>query len=194
MSLLIYFGLYFLLAFVWRSFVVYWRTGRNPFVFPAADDAYGYVGRAFKLLVLALAILVTVNAFSPGVLNAVGGLEDLRGPITYYMGWALLVFAFAWLTAAQAQMGNAWRIGIDKEVPTELVKKGLFSLGRNPIFLSMRVSLAGLLLVLPNAVTLVILIAGELLIQMQVRLEEDHLRELHGDRYLAYCKKVRRWL
>lgn len=53
---------------------------------------------------------------------------------------------------------------------------------------------AGAVLVATSAATLVLLVAGELLVQVQVRLEEQHLAGLHGERYAAYCKRVRRWL
>jgi protein-S-isoprenylcysteine O-methyltransferase Ste14 len=91
-------------------------------------------------------------------------------------------------------MGLSWRIGIDTAHATELVQHGLFGVSRNPIFLAMRLSLLGLLLVYPAAATLALLVAGEILIQVQVRLEEQHLLGLHGDAYRAYCARVRRWL
>jgi protein-S-isoprenylcysteine O-methyltransferase Ste14 len=108
--------------------------------------------------------------------------------------WCLLLLALGWLLVAQAQMGTAWRVGIDKGQATPLVQHGLFARSRNPIFLSMRMALLGLVLVAPSAATLVLLVAGELLMQVQVRLEEQHLAGLHGERYAAYCKRVRRWL
>jgi protein-S-isoprenylcysteine O-methyltransferase Ste14 len=194
MSLFIFFVAYFFFGFVWRSVLVYRHTGKNPFVLPATDDAHGYVGRAFKLTMLAVAALVTVNAFFPGVLNRVGVISHLKGSISTSIGWALLLVSVAWLGVAQAQMGNSWRIGIDTQSRTELVSTGLFSVSRNPIFLSVRASLLGLFLVLPNAVSLTILVAGELLVQVQVRLEEQHLSKLHGEAYLAYKAKVRRWI
>ena len=91
-------------------------------------------------------------------------------------------------------MQKSWRIGIDEDVKTELVQTGLFKLSRNPIFLGMRVMLLGLFLVLPSAATLVILFVGDLLIQIQVRLEEEFLTRTHGKTYLAYQKQVRRWI
>ena len=54
--------------------------------------------------------------------------------------------------------------------------------------------LLGVFLIIPNAVTLIILITGELLIQIQVRLEEEFLTRAHGQAYLAYQKQVRRWV
>jgi protein-S-isoprenylcysteine O-methyltransferase Ste14 len=58
----------------------------------------------------------------------------------------------------------------------------------------MRLGLLGFWLVLPHAATLAVLIAGELLMQVQVRLEEHHLRTSHGDDYAGYVARVRRWL
>ena len=67
-------------------------------------------------------------------------------------------------------------------------------MSRNPIFLGMRLTLLGLFLILPNAFTLVVMVAGDLLMQIQVRLEEDFLTKTHGETYLNYCKRTRRWI
>jgi protein-S-isoprenylcysteine O-methyltransferase Ste14 len=95
---------------------------------------------------------------------------------------------------AQAQMGESWRIGIDEERRTPLVRKGVFGLCRNPIFLGMMLTLLGLFLVTPNAVTLLVLTLGVVLIQIQVRLEEEFLSKTHGEHYAEYRRHVRRWL
>lgn len=91
-------------------------------------------------------------------------------------------------------MGKSWRIGIDAGAAPPLVRTGLFAISRNPIFLGMRVSLLGLFLVLPNAVTLAVLLVAETLIQVQVRLEEEHLQRVHGTAYATYRRSARRWL
>ncbi len=61
--LLIYFVAFFLLAFVVRSVLVYRSTGINPLVLQRTQDAYGYVGMAFTVLVLGCAAVVTLLAF-----------------------------------------------------------------------------------------------------------------------------------
>ena len=193
-GLLGYFALYFFFGFVWRSILVFRQTGINPIVLPATDDAYGYVGRAFKLAMLACTGVVLVVTFVERADVWLGSYPALQASTLRLTGWGLLVLALGWLLVAQAQMGVAWRVGIDARQPTPLVQHGLFSRSRNPIFLSMRVALLGLALVAPSAATLVLLFAGELLMQVQVRLEEQHLSGLHGERYAAYCHRVRRWL
>ena len=91
-------------------------------------------------------------------------------------------------------MGNSWRIGIDSEHRTTLVEAGVFKLSRNPIFVGMTLTLFGLFLVIPNVGTLITLLVGFILIGIQVRLEEDYLSTIHGDEYLQYQRRVRRWL
>ena len=55
-------------------------------------------------------------------------------------------------------------------------------------------SVSGYFLVLPNAVTLVIVMLDLALIQVQIRVEEDFLAGQHGEDYARYCAAVRRWI
>jgi protein-S-isoprenylcysteine O-methyltransferase Ste14 len=91
-------------------------------------------------------------------------------------------------------MKDSWRIGIDRDMKTALITAGLFSFTRNPIFLGMLLVLAGLFLLTPNAATLIFWIVGYILIQLQIRLEEEYLSRQHGEQYDEFCKKVPRRL
>lgn len=193
-ALLIYYVVVFIVAFVARSLLVYRRSGVNPLVLPSSADAYGYVARAFKVTIAGIAVVVIALAVSPDAQIYLGRWAALSPRPLAYVGWALLIASLLWLVVAQAQMGASWRIGIDDKRRTELVQHGLFTWSRNPIFLAMRINLVGLFLVFPSAITLALLVAGEILMQIQVRLEEKHLMTLHGQIYDAYRAKVRRWL
>lgn len=188
----VYFIFYFALAFGWRSYVVYRRSGLNPFVLAHGDDAHGYVGRMVGLVMVGCAIVATAPlALSPATLSRL--MMFAPNYAVQLVASTLLGVSLLLLLIAQAQMGNSWRIGIDQAHSTTLVRHGLFRYSRNPIFLSMRVTLLGLCLLLPSVLTVVLLVAGEILMQVQVRLEEAHLSNLHGDAYDAYCRDVRRW-
>jgi protein-S-isoprenylcysteine O-methyltransferase Ste14 len=91
-------------------------------------------------------------------------------------------------------MGESWRIGVDREHGTKLARAGVFRISRNPIFLGMMVTLLGLLLVIPNAITLMTFVLGVALINIQVRLEEEYLKATHGEEYVRYTQRVRRWI
>lgn len=190
----VYLVIYFAVAFVWRSVVVYKTTGINPYVLGGSDNAYDYIGIVFRLTFLAVVgVIVLFSAFY-GFYDYAAPLRWLERDFVRWFGLVLLVGSLVWTAIAQFQMGASWRIGIDKKNRTELVEKGLFSVSRNPIFLGMRLALAGFFLTIPNAVTLLTLVLGDVLMQIQVRLEEEHLKNLHGERYEEFCKKVRRWI
>jgi protein-S-isoprenylcysteine O-methyltransferase Ste14 len=91
-------------------------------------------------------------------------------------------------------MGEAWRIGIDTEHRTPLVQTGIYRISRNPIYIGVVITLSGLFLIIPNALTLLIMIVGLVLIGVQVRLEEEHVGKMYPLEYADYCQRVRRWL
>jgi protein-S-isoprenylcysteine O-methyltransferase Ste14 len=58
----------------------------------------------------------------------------------------------------------------------------------------MRIALLGFFFALPNAFTLVAVVLADILMQMQVRIEEEFLTGVHGDKYREFCSRVRRWI
>lgn len=109
---------------------------------------------------------------------------------------AFLLFAgsFLFIAAAQVQMGASWRIGVPKEGPGALVAHGLFRWSRNPIFVGMIGTLIALFLWSPHIGTAAVLAATWTLVLIQVRIEEEALREKHGAAYEAYSLEVPRWI
>lgn len=186
--------LYLGVAFVGRSWLVYRRTGINPFVLGSSDSAHDFIGRIFKFTTASLLVVIFVYALSPATYIYFEPVMWLDRPWIQGLGVLLLVASFAWTAVSQAQMGDSWRIGIDHQRETELVQDGIYSRSRNPIFVGMRLTMLGVFLCLPNALTLAVFILSDVLIQIQVRLEEEHLLRLHGDAYRQYRGRVRRWL
>ena len=193
MGLLVYFALFFLAAFFWPTWRLWRRHGTNALVLPRDETAQGLVGRWFRLTLFAIPIvLVPIGLGAP--IATVGRLAWIDIDIMRISGWAILAPSLAWVVVAQTEMGALWRIGIDAAAQPPLVRTGLFALSRNPIFLGMRFALLGLFFVLPTGATLGILLLGEALIQIQVRLEEAHLSVAVGSAYEDYRRATRRWL
>jgi protein-S-isoprenylcysteine O-methyltransferase Ste14 len=188
----IYFLLYFGIAFVLKSMIIGKRIGKTPLVLPTDDSPYGLIGLYFKITLLGMFLYVLLFSFLPKWYPYFLPIIQMQTNAIRYTGLGLLGFALFWTIVAQGQMKNSWRIGIDKELKTEFVTNGLFAHSRNPIFLGMIVSLIGLFLTTPNALTILFLILGYVLIQIQIRLEEEFLTELHQQSYLLYKQKVRR--
>ncbi len=191
---LVYSLVMFALAFFWPTLRVYKQTGLNPYRLGSSDSAHDFIGRMFRVTLLGILALVSLYAFLPHVYTYLAPITWLEQPSLKFMGWVLLVASLLWILIAQKQMQASWRIGIDQENKTELIQHGLFAISRNPIFLGMRVMLLGFFLILPSSLTLLFWLLGDVLMQIQVRLEEAYLSPLHGSIYHHYCQKVRRWL
>lgn len=190
--IVVFFLLYLLLAFAWPTVRAYKMTGINPVTFGNSDSAHDFVGRWFKILIGFTLLSVTGYCFPDDVYPYMAPLDYLHLPALQGIGTILAIGSLIWISVAQFQMGASWRIGLDHKNKTPLIRHGLFSVSRNPVFLGMLVSLLGFFLLLPNALTFLVLITGYLLIQIQIRLEEEFLLTQHGKAYKMYSQKVRR--
>jgi len=190
----LYLVIFFATAFLWRSFLVRKRTGVNPYMLGNRDTAHGYAGFLFRLVFLACICIVTLYVLWTDGYQYLTPIYWLQLPIVVYLGIGLLIVSLIWILIAQAQMGDSWRIGIDSDRTTELVRRRFYRWSRNPIFLGMRFTLLGFFLTLPSAAALAILTLGNALVQIQVRLEEEYLLRTHGESYRVYCQQTPRWL
>jgi protein-S-isoprenylcysteine O-methyltransferase Ste14 len=196
MKTLLFFYLLVVLAvtFVWPSWRVWRKIGVNPVTFGQTDNAHDFIGRWFKILLVLLGVATAIFSFGGSFYQWLTPVTWLETDFLVGVGCIVLGTTLLWVVLAQWQMGQSWRIGIDEANKTPLVTNGIFAWSRNPIFLGMLGMLLGLLLVMPNAFSLTFLVAGYLLLQVQVRLEEDFLTAQHGEGYRAYQQRVRRWL
>ncbi|MFZ5440661.1 MAG: methyltransferase family protein [Myxococcota bacterium] len=111
------------------------------------------------------------------------------------VGAVLALTGLVLTLVAQAQMRQSWRIGVRPGERTPLVTTGLFALVRNPVFSGMLLFSVGLLLLWPNAVSLVATAALLLGVELQVRfVEEPALRTLHGAEWSAWAQRVGRFV
>lgn len=185
---------YFLIVFVLPSVRVKRKTGINPYVFKNTDSAHDFLGKVSAPITSLIFIVALVNLFYPEGLHYFAPFTWLEISILKYAGFAFIHLALLWIIVAQVQMSSSWRVGIDHSAKTELKTNGLFSVSRNPVFLGMLITLVGVFLIFPNAITMLVFVSSTLLFQVQVRLEEEYLNSIHADAYLHYCKKVSRWI
>jgi len=149
--------------------------------------------RIFPPAVPLLTILVGVG------LNRVWPLDlgfELPTPGRYWLGglivagailglglWSVLLFR------RSGQNENPWK-------PTpRIVERGPFRVTRNPMYLQMVLVCVGVAIVLGNVWILALTpLCGWLLQRYAILPEEAYLERKFGDAYLAYKRRVRRWL
>lgn len=189
-----YFFIYLAAAFVWPSLRTYRQTGINPITFGHTDSAHDFIGTCFKLLFVLILANIVVYGIGKSIYRYLLPADFLRYPQIQWIGGSLCLLSLAWTVLAQHQMGRSWRIGIDEAHTTLLKTTGLFAVSRNPIFLGMIVTLVGLFLVIPNAVSFMVTVLGYVLIQIQIRMEEAFLLNRHRANYQQYKDRVPRLL
>ena len=185
--------LYIKVTFVWPTLRVWRTTGINAFIFGKEDNVHNYVGKWSRILVALIIVCITIFIAGDAVYQYI-----MPVPYLEYRWLRIVSIVFCFISLLTTMLGHfdmaqSWRIGIDKINEAPLVQTGLFRFSRNPVFLSMIVILICIFFLMPNAITLVILVSGYILIQLQVRLEEEFLLQKHGEIYKRYCEKVRRW-
>jgi protein-S-isoprenylcysteine O-methyltransferase Ste14 len=117
------------------------------------------------------------------------------GPWGVAAGVAVTLAGIASTYAAQVSMGSSWRIGVREDERTQLVVGGAFTVVRNPIFSCMLLTATGLLLLLPNALSVAALASLLAAVELQVRVvEEPYLLRTHGQRYRDYARRVGRFV
>ena len=189
-----YFVLYFLFLIVVRTFAVRKKIGKNPIVLSKSDDAHGLISTYFLVWILILGLYTFAFSLFPTTYPYFFPIDYLQSGYLKIFGMLILMVSLIWTYIAQAHMRESWRVGIDESQKTSLVTQGVFRYSRNPIYLGMLASVLGLVLVTPNALTILLLVVGYVLIQIQVRLEEDFLMKMHGPSYTDYKNSAARFI
>ncbi|MCM1327667.1 MAG: isoprenylcysteine carboxylmethyltransferase family protein [Lachnoclostridium sp.] len=117
---------------------------------------------------------------------------------------------FLWLRAAGVILGilgvgvfvvsvitmrDSWRAGVPKGEKTELVTSGIYAYSRNPAFLGFDFIYIGELLMFFNWYLFAVTLLAVIMLHLQiVNVEEDYLITAFGEEYLAYRKKVCRYI
>jgi protein-S-isoprenylcysteine O-methyltransferase Ste14 len=149
--------------------------------------------RIFPPAVPVLTILIGVG------LNRVWPVDlgfGLPAPERYWLGGVIVAGAILGLGRSAVRL---IRQGGQSENPwkptTQIVDRGPFRFTRNPLYLQMLLVCVGVAVILMNWWVLALTpVCGWLLQRFAILPEEAYLERKFGDTYLAYKRRVRRWL
>jgi protein-S-isoprenylcysteine O-methyltransferase Ste14 len=189
---LVLFAVFGVLGFGWRSWLQHRRTGSTGF--------RGVSGRTGSLEWIAgagfvIALVVAVAAPILQRANVIEPVGMLRALWIQVIGIVVATAGIAATVDAQLEMGDAWRIGVDEQETTTLVRTGVFGRVRNPIYTAMFTFGIGIALLTPNLVAFAGFVLLVATIELQVRrVEEPYLLRTHGDAYRDYTASVGRFI
>ena len=144
--------------------------------------------------VLLFFYMILANTFDLPRFGAVLTSNETSSAIAAWIGAVLCLLAIVLFLWGLVSFGKSFRVGIDTNKPGNLVTSGAFSISRNPLYMAFFMILAGIFLIFPTWLFFAYFIAGLWVIDRQVCLEENSLRDIYGKEYNDYCNKVRRYI
>jgi len=121
---------------------------------------------------------------------------ELPAPARYWIGGLIVLLAIPGLgywavrtMRGSGQSENPWK------PTTEILDRGPFRFTRNPMYLQMLVACVGFAIILWNVwILLLTPLCAWVLDRFAILPEEAYLERKFGDVYLAYKRRVRRWI
>lgn len=184
----IYLGLiliFFILAFAIRNIKTYLIT-KQPIK-----------GKSLKLTmsILVSTIIYVLILLRLTMLNSYWFEIDFSNfLIIKYVGLAFVSLGFVFGILALIAMKNSWRVGIKYDQKTDLVTSGIFRFSRNPYFFSYDILILGYILIFPSIILIILHLALVIIFHNMILEEEKYLESVHGNSYLNYKRKVKRYL
>lgn len=108
-------------------------------------------------------------------------------------GIAIIGSALVLLTLTLLHFKDSLRFGLNKENQGKMVTTGIFSITRNPFFLSLDLYFTGIAFMLPSLFFIIIAILTLVSIHLFILKEEKFLRKIYGEEYEKYAGKVGRY-
>ena len=178
----------FLLSIAFLSYRVKKQTGVFPIINNKDRGVYGFVG---KIVLCAYALIIANTLLYTGGYVTVYSVLDLLS--VKLMGLLLITVALVCMYRAQLQMGKSWRIGIDSKNKVDLVETGFFRYMRHPIYFFAVLIGLGMLFIIPNTVSVLIVFIVWIVLSVQARLEEEYMLSAFGETYRAFKNTRRRF-
>ena len=185
----------YLLLWKIKSFHLMKTTGEKAEVFKVAVKP---VQRYFKHLESCMSLsiaLILIAHFLPLshmlLLNPINLLDrtivDIAGFIIGLSGLSLCLIA-------QITIGKSWRGGIDYAAKTGLIKTGIYSIVRNPTYTGLFIVCAGVFVINPTVLMSYWIGTFFIMMEFQVRCEEEYLETIYGEEYNRYVAQTKRYL
>ena len=177
-----------------NSYLVYKRTGKNPYVLGKSKGILSFTENGIKITGIIIPRIVIIFILSQEIYQWLVPIKYLEKVYLDLIGISIMLLGFIICLTAQFYMRSSWRIGIDVDTQVKLITVGIFKYSRNPFFLGTFLSYLGFFLVLPNILSFTVGTVYYFMIQIQVRLEEENLNKSLGGIYENYCSNVKRWI
>ena len=186
----------FLLVF-WGRTIWFRRKGTKVFVLGSGKKGVtALLEKSFLIFFSIWLIEIGIHSLHLNIqfLPLVLVKQFFKNQIIQFAGATVIFVGLIVFCLSLISFNSSWRVGIDTVSPGDLITTGVFSVSRNPIFLSMDLYFLGTFLIYSNLFFLMCFVCIALGFQFQIRQEETFLIERYGDKYRKYMAQVNRYI
>lgn len=170
-------------------------TGANANVlFKATRPIQQYFGVLEKLMKAALVLILAAHFLLPRDYLLTTRLFGQTGFTAKVIGSLIVIIGLSLCRLAQVTIGKSWRVGIDENAKPGLVTKGIYSLIRNPTYSGLYLLCAGVFIILPSVLVSYWILVFVIMMEFQVRCEEEYLESQYGSEFQEYKTKTKRYI
>jgi protein-S-isoprenylcysteine O-methyltransferase Ste14 len=170
-------------------------TGVDPLVMSkSTSNVQVFMAHYSDLLMIYAAVIILAHSINIQAGSLFSRADLFSSLIFDLSGFAAGLIGLALCLYAQLKMGESWRVGIDEKIKTQLITTGLYKFIRNPTYLGIILLNIGVWLIWPTWTIFLLNVLFTLFLEIQVRCEEDYLILIHGEQYMEYKKRTKRYL
>jgi len=194
----------FMVSLLFLGYMALWRAKRLKMMRNRGDDpevihtddrpSQKFFARLSRLMAILIVLLIGIHSSIVDDNISACKVSFLDNSSINVVGFVLGVLGLLLCWRAQQEMGNSWRVGIDRNKPTDLVTTGVFKRVRNPTYSGLFLICTGSFLIFPTIYFMLWGAVFYISIEFQVRIEEEFLSESHGERYRRYLLSTKRYI
>lgn len=145
-------------------------------------------------MTLLIVIIIIIHFFFKNKIGITEYIAILDNQLARFLGFFVGLSGLLICRIAQVTIGKSWRVGIDENTKQSLITKGIFKYMRNPTYTGLYLINAGVFIINPTFLYFSWILVFYIMMEFQVRCEEEYLESQYGQEYLEYCKNTKRYI
>lgn len=153
-----------------------------------------YFGVLEKVMTISIVLIIIVHFFLKDNLGLTDYIDFLDNQFFKIIGFVIGILGLFICRIAQVTIGKSWRVGIDENAKPGLITNGIYKYMRNPTYTGLFALCFGIWIINPTFLYSYWILAFFIMMEFQVRCEEEYLENQYGKDYLDYCKRTKRYI
>lgn len=193
-----------LTAILFLGYLILWYIKRSELLKSEGVDAnvifrsyrpiQQYFGKLEKIMTISIVLIIVIHAFFKDDFAVTKSISCLDNQAIKIAEFIFGLVGLMICRIAQVTIGKSWRVGIDEDAKPGLITHGIYKYMRNPTYTGLYLLCAGVWMLNPTFLYSYWILAFFIMMEFQVRCEEEYLQTQYGKEYNDYCKRTKRYL